>query len=68
MDAATVSATYAFSDYGNGEVAAADLGLAYTLGAGVTWKSSIFWFEDDADTNTDDNDGYGAVTGLALSF
>ncbi|MBN8195284.1 MULTISPECIES: porin [Thalassospira] len=68
MDAATVSATYAFSDYGNGEVAAADLGLAYTLGAGVTWKSSIFWFEDDADNNTNDNDGFGAVTGLALSF
>ena len=68
MDAATVSATYAFSDYGNGEVGAADLGLAYPLGAGVTWKSSIFWFEDDADNNANDNDGFGAVTGLALSF
>ena len=78
MDAATVSLTYGYADYGNredgsstttGEISTVDLGLAYTLGAGVTWKSSVFWFDDEADSaNIADNDGYGAVTGLALSF
>jgi hypothetical protein len=78
MDAATVSLSYGYAEYGNrtdgnttttGEISTVDLGLAYTLGAGVTWKSSIFWFDDEADSaNIADNDGYGAVTGLALSF
>jgi predicted porin len=77
MDAATVSLTYAYGENdgsattsGVDEISAVDLGLAYTLGAGVTWKSSVFWFDDqgeDAGT-ADDNDGYGVVTGLALSF
>ncbi|RCK19688.1 porin [Thalassospira lucentensis] len=45
------------------------LGLAYTLGAGVSWKSSVFWFENERDlAGVADNEGYGAVTGLALSF
>ena len=49
---------------------AIDLGLAYTLGAGVTWKSSVFWFDSKGQDvgDADDNDGYGAVTGLVLSF
>lgn len=82
MDAASVSLTYGYAEYGNrsetvngstvnstGEISTVDLGLAYTLGAGVTWKSSIFWFDDEADNAAiGDNDGYGAVTGLALSF
>ncbi|WP_417827388.1 porin [Thalassospira sp.] len=77
MDAAAVSLTYGYADYGNadtdgsltgaGELNTVDLGLAYTLGAGVAWKSSIFWFDDEVEGGTD-NDGYGAVTGLALSF
>jgi predicted porin len=78
MDAATVSLSYAYSEYGNravgsttttGEISTVDLGMAYTLGAGVAWKSSIFWFDDEADSaNIADNDGFGAVTGLALTF
>ena len=78
MDAASVSLSYAYSDYGNhstsggasstGEISTVDLGLAYQLGAGVAWKSSIFWFDDDNDASVADNDGYGAVTGLRLDF
>jgi predicted porin len=78
MDAAKVSLSYAYSDYGNrsssatvantGEISTVDLGLAYQLGAGVAWKSSIFWFDDDNDNSAADNDGYGAVTGLRLDF
>jgi len=84
MDAAKVSLTYGYAEYGNrdidssstvtdlsgtGEVSTVDLGLAYTLGAGVTWKSSIFWFDDESDNAAiADNDGYGAVTGLVLNF
>ncbi|MCC9621182.1 porin [Thalassospira sp. MA62] len=77
MDAASVSLSYGYADYGdgdtdgtrtgNGEAQVIDLGMAYQLGAGVAWKSSIFWFEDEAD-GAEDNDGYGAVTGLALTF
>jgi predicted porin len=73
MDAATVSATY-YSETeeqgtgaGEDELDTVHLGLAYTLGAGVSWKSSVFWF-DNARAAAADNDGYGAVTGLALSF
>tara|TARA_R110001583_G_scaffold96819_3_gene241403 strand:+ start:112847 stop:113926 length:1080 start_codon:yes stop_codon:yes gene_type:complete len=83
MNAAKVSLTYAYSDYGNrstkamsngiapastGEMNTVDLGLAYQLGAGVAWKSSVFWFNDDNDNSAADNDGYGAVTGLRLDF
>ncbi|WP_412559187.1 porin [Thalassospira sp. MIT1370] len=77
MDAASVSLTYAYAEddssntsTGSDEVSAIDLGLAYTLGAGVTWKSSVFWFDSEGqDAGTaDDNEGYGVVTGLALSF
>ncbi|MBR9779955.1 MAG: porin [Rhodospirillales bacterium] len=74
MGAAAVSLTYGYAEYGNGsrgngtgEISTADLGLAYTLGAGVAWKSSIFWFDDEVD-GAEDNDGYGVVTGLALTF
>lgn len=77
MDAASVSLTYAYGEYDNDaatagvdELNTVDLGLAYTLGAGVTWKSSVFWFDlegQDAGT-ADDNEGFGVVTGLALSF
>ncbi|MEQ9347153.1 MAG: porin [Thalassospira sp.] len=77
MDAATISLGYAYGENdsttasdGVDELNTVDLGLAYTLGAGVTWKSSVFWFDDKGQDvgNADDNDGYGVVTGLALSF
>ncbi len=78
MDAASVSLSYAYSDYGNrsttsgasanGEISTVDLGMAYSLGAGVTWKSSVFWFDDENDTKAFENDGYGVVTGLRLDF
>lgn len=78
MDAAAVSLSYAYSDYGNrsttagassqGEISTVDLGLAYTLGAGVAWKTSVFWFDDDNNNAAFDNEGYGAVTGLRLDF
>jgi len=76
MDAASVSLSYGYEDVdGEGDISAIDLGLNYALGAGVAWKSSIFWFDQKADSNavnpqdiTKDNDGYGLVTGLALSF
>ena len=83
VDAATVSLSYAYADYGNrstkamsnkispsanGEISEVDLGLAYQLGAGVKWQSSVFWFDDDNDNSAADNDGYGAVTGLRLDF
>ncbi|WP_404423517.1 porin [Thalassospira australica] len=81
MDAASISLSYAYSEYGNrdddqtdagasssGEISTVDLGLAYTLGAGVAWKTSVFWFDDSNDNSDFDNDGYGAVTGLALTF
>ena len=75
MDAATVSATYMYAEMedsaatsGVDEFNGVDLGLAYTLGAGVTWKSSVFWFDYDAVAATSDNDGFGAITGIALSF
>lgn len=65
MDAAAVSLTYGYQETGTNEVQALDLGLAYTLGAGVAWRSSVFWFDED---NTTDNDGYGVVTGIRLDF
>ncbi|KJE34272.1 porin [Thalassospira sp. HJ] len=84
MDAATVSLSYGYAEYGNrdvdltdddvdlsgtGEISTVDLGLSYTLGAGVAWRSSIFWFDDESDNAAiADNDGFGAVTGLALTF
>lgn len=76
MDAAVVSLSYGYEEVDReGDISAVDIGLAYTLGAGVTWKSSIFWFDQKADSSntgvTDlkaDNDGYGAVTGLVLNF
>lgn len=76
LDAATVSLTYGYEEVdGEGDISAVDLGLAYALGAGVTWKSSVYWFDQSADsTNTGvtdldgDNDGYGVVTGLRLDF
>ncbi|MFC4237649.1 porin [Thalassospira xianhensis] len=67
MDAAAVSATYGYEDFGTGEIQAVDLGLAYTLGAGVAWKSSVFWFDQENDGEAD-NDGYGVVTGIRLDF
>ncbi|OSQ31689.1 porin [Thalassospira sp. MCCC 1A03138] len=68
MDAASVSATYAYQETGSTETQGAALGLSYTLGAGVAWQSSVFWFDDDKAGAASDNDGYGAVTGLKLSF
>lgn len=76
MDAATITLTYFYGEDENGSATAEDslsnlhLGLSYTLGAGVTWKSSVFMFDNERGTTaaSDDNDGYGAVTGLALSF
>lgn len=82
MDAASVSLAYAHSNYGynnstqsnadtlapTGNFDTVSAGLAYTLGAGVTWKSSVFWFDDDNDNATYNNDGYGAVTGIRLDF
>ena len=80
MDAATVSLAYMYSEVGvdsstgatsgTNDVNTVDLGMAYTLGAGVTWKSSVFWFDiDRATTSTGgDNEGFGAITGLVLSF
>ncbi|HBU98397.1 porin [Thalassospira lucentensis] len=73
MDAATVSATYYSEEEEQGTGAGEDeldvvaLGLNYTLGAGVEWKSSVFWF-DNARAAATDNDGYGVVTGIKLSF
>ncbi len=69
MDAAAVSLTYAYQDDegNNVETQAIDLGLAYTLGAGVAWKTSLFWGEDDNQSGAD-TDAYGAVTGLRLDF
>ncbi|MBX2832317.1 MAG: porin [Rhodospirillales bacterium] len=77
MDAAKISLGYGYGEKddtaaidGTDEISTVDLGLAYTLGAGVTWKSSVFWFDDQGKDagSADDNDGYGVVTGLALSF
>lgn len=76
MNAATVSLSYGYEEVdGEGDISALDLGLSYALGAGVSWRSSVFWFDQEADsTNTGatdldgDNEGYGVVTGLALSF
>ncbi|WOI12433.1 porin [Thalassospira lucentensis] len=65
MDAAAVSLTYGYEETGDNEVQAVDLGFAYTLGAGVAWKSSVFWFDEE---DTVDNDGYGVVTGIRLDF
>ncbi|OSQ50153.1 porin [Thalassospira alkalitolerans] len=67
MDAASVSLTYGYEDFGTGDISAVDLGLRYALGAGVSWRSSVFWFDQENDTAVD-NDGYGVVTGLRLDF
>ncbi|MDP2699230.1 porin [Thalassospira sp.] len=73
MDAATVSATYYGETEEQGVGAGEDsldvvaLGLTYTLGAGVEWRSSVFWFENDR-VAAADNEGYGLVTGIKLSF
>ncbi|WP_336079744.1 porin [Thalassospira sp. CH_XMU1448-2] len=84
MDAATVALTYAYTDreaYAGSasgnlvrnassdlEVQGVSLGMNYTLGAGVTWVSSLFWNEEDAATAAQDGEVYGIVTGLNLSF
>ncbi len=83
MDAATVSATYYHEteEQGTGggedELDVVHLGLSYTLGAGVEWKSSVFWFDNARSASSTirgtgelstDNDGYGVVTGLKLTF
>lgn len=65
MDAASVSATYAYQEEGDEELQAASIGLNYTLGAGVSWQSSVFWFDEESAA---DNEGYGVVTGIALNF
>ncbi|RCK40858.1 porin [Thalassospira xiamenensis] len=67
MDAAAVSLTYGYQETGSQEINAVDLGFAYTLGAGVAWKSSVFWFDEDVNATTD-TDGYGVVTGIRLDF
>lgn len=72
MDAAKVSLSYAHGKATTGtdgdDVDTVDLGLAYALGAGVDWKTSIFWFDSDSKTVAKKNDGFGAVTGIKLSF
>jgi predicted porin len=79
MDAASISLSYANGDIvtnnagavsTGSEIDTVDLGLAYALGAGVDWKTSIFWFNNDdkAAGGAGDNDGFGAVTGIKLSF
>ena len=77
MDAAAVSLSYGYEEVDNsGDISTVDLGMAYTLGAGVTWKSSVYWFDQEADSTNNsatsgisgDNDGYGVVTGLRLDF
>ncbi len=73
MDAATVSATYYHEEEEQGTGAGEDtldvfhVGLDYALGAGVNWGSSVFYFDNEVEGGTD-NDGYGVVTGLKLSF
>ncbi|AUG54648.1 porin [Thalassospira marina] len=74
MDAASVSLSYANGDIvtnaagAGSDIDTVDLGLAYALGAGVDWKTSLFWFDSDGKNGGADNDGYGAVTGIKLSF
>tara|TARA_R110000803_G_scaffold163615_2_gene227303 strand:- start:5978 stop:7009 length:1032 start_codon:yes stop_codon:yes gene_type:complete len=77
MDAAAVSLSYGYEEVDNsGDISTVDLGMSYTLGAGVTWKSSVYWFDQEADSTNNsatsgisgDNDGYGVVTGLRLDF
>ena len=77
MDAATVSLTYAYGENdgsatvsGVDEINTVHAGLDYTLGAGVSWRSSIFWFDDQGENPgaADDNEGYGVVTGFRLGF
>ncbi|WP_404423519.1 porin [Thalassospira australica] len=72
MDAATVSLGYFHSETdldtgGSNELDHVHVGLTYALGAGVNWKSSVFWFESEMEDQAD-NEGYGAVTGLHLAF
>ncbi|MCC9621184.1 porin [Thalassospira sp. MA62] len=69
MDAASVSLTYAYQDddANQTDTQAIDLGMRYALGAGVSWRSSIFWGEDES-TGSAKTDAYGAVTGLRLDF
>jgi outer membrane protein OmpU len=74
MDAASISLSYAYQDDGRDtatldptETQAIDLGLRYALGAGVSWRSSLFWGEDDV-SGGDKTDAYGVVTGLRLDF
>ncbi len=42
----------------------------YTLGPGVDWKTSLFTTDYDDETNAaaNNNDGWGLVTGLHLTF
>lgn len=70
MDAASVSLSYAYQDDSKDNIENQGLsaGLVYTLGAGVSWQSSVFWFEEDKAGSASDNDGFGAVTGLRLAF
>ncbi len=72
LDAATVSLGYFHSESdlaagGSNELDHVHVGMTYALGAGVNWKSSVFWFESELE-GADDNEGYGAVTGLHLAF
>ena len=75
MDAASVSLSYMYSEVQGStanvdpdEADIVDLGLSYTLGAGVTWTSSVFWYNNDSKTASRDTDAVGAVTGLKPSF
>jgi len=73
VDAAAFSAKAMYSQTEETDFSGIDFGFAYTLGAGVEWKSTLFFFdyngeyvvEGDVET---DNTGLGAVTGLVLSF
>lgn len=75
MDAATVSLTYYHEtadvtdgvSSGEDELDVLHLGMNYTLGAGVNWRSSAFYFDNDSDAEGK-NDGYGFVTGFNLAF
>jgi predicted porin len=78
MDAANIALTYAKQtrdDYRaengtyvksgtNTELQALSLGMDYTLGSGITWKSNIFWTESDDSIR----DAYGVITGMRLAF
>jgi len=77
MDAWTVGINYlnvvapkSISTAGDDEASQLFLGASYTIGAGVDFQSNVFYadWDDELTTHGNNNDGFGVLAGIKVSF